>query len=181
MVEQDPVAGIDSVGLAVVYRYPVGVQLGHRIRGARIERRGLGLRNLLYLAVQFGGGGLVEAGSLLQTQDPDRLQKPEGSHGIGICRIFGRLERHLHMALRRQVVDLVRLYLLDYADQVGGVGQISIVEDEILVCYMGILIEVIDAIGIEQRGAPFDTVHDVVFAEQKLRQIGAILAGYPGY
>ena len=33
------------------------------------------------------------------------------------------------MALRREVVDLVRLHLLDDADQVGGVGQVTVVQD----------------------------------------------------
>src|ERR1700677_1511959 len=37
MVEQDTVAGIHAVGLAVVHRDPVAVKLGHRIGLARIE------------------------------------------------------------------------------------------------------------------------------------------------
>jgi hypothetical protein len=34
------------------------------------------------------------------------------------------------MALRRQIVDLVRLHLLDDANQIGGVGQIPIVQHQ---------------------------------------------------
>ena len=34
------------------------------------------------------------------------------------------------VALRRQVVDFVRLHLLDDANQVGGVGQIAVVQLE---------------------------------------------------
>ena len=44
VVEQDAVAGVHAVGLAVVHRDPVGVELGHRVGAARIERRGLLLR-----------------------------------------------------------------------------------------------------------------------------------------
>jgi len=35
------------------------------------------------------------------------------------------------MRLCGEVVDLVRLHFLDDADQVGGVGQVTIVEDEV--------------------------------------------------
>ena len=38
VVEQDPVAGVEPVGLAVVDRHEVGEQLGHRVRAARVER-----------------------------------------------------------------------------------------------------------------------------------------------
>ena len=50
MVEQDAVARIDPVGLAIVHGNPVGVQLGAGIGRARVERRGLLLRYLLDFA-----------------------------------------------------------------------------------------------------------------------------------
>ena len=43
-----------------------------------------------------------------------------------------------------------------------------------------VLIEMIDAIGVEQTAAPLDAVHDVVFLEQKLGEVGAVLAGDSG-
>ena len=61
VVEQDAVGGVHAVGLAVVHRDPVGIELGGGIGAARIERRRLALRRLLHLAVQLGGRGLVEA------------------------------------------------------------------------------------------------------------------------
>lgn len=41
------------------------------------------------------------------------------------------------MALGRKVVDLVGLNLLKYADQVGGIGQISVMQDQVTVFFVG--------------------------------------------
>jgi outer membrane protein OmpA-like peptidoglycan-associated protein len=43
---------------------------------------------------------------------------------------------------------------------------------------MRILVQVVDAIGVEARGASLYAVHLVAFLEQKFSQVGAILAGY---
>ena len=55
VVEQDAVAGVHAVGLAVVDRDPVGVELGHGVGAARVERRGFFLRGFLHQAVKLGG------------------------------------------------------------------------------------------------------------------------------
>ena len=74
---------------------------------------------------------------------------------VGVGRVFGRLERHGDVALRRQVVDLVRLHLLHDADQVRRVGQVAVVQAQSHAALVRILVEVIDAVGIEAttRGA----------------------------
>jgi hypothetical protein len=41
VVEQDAVAGVDTVGLTVVDGDPVGVELGDRVGAARVEGSGL--------------------------------------------------------------------------------------------------------------------------------------------
>src|SRR6266436_4159931 len=43
MVEQDPVRGVDAIGLAVIDRDPIAVELGRRIGAARHEGRRLAL------------------------------------------------------------------------------------------------------------------------------------------
>src|SRR5713226_7712921 len=43
VIEQDPAAGEQLVGLAIVNRHPVGVELGGRVRASRMERRSLAL------------------------------------------------------------------------------------------------------------------------------------------
>ncbi len=82
------------------------------------------------------------------------------------------------MALCSQVVDLVRLDLLDDPDQVGGIGQVTIMQIHAHTVLMPVLVKVIDTIGIERRGPALDAVHLVALAQQELRQIRAILSCY---
>ena len=180
MIEEDAVAGIHAVGLAVVDRDPVGIELGHGVGRARIERRFFSLGNFLDLAVKLGGGGLVEPGLFLKPQNADGLQHPQGAQGVGIGRVFRRFKGDRHMALGRQIVDLVRLHLLDDPDQVGGIGQIAIVQNKPPVLFMRILVEVIDPVGVEQGGPSLDAVHLIAFFQQKFSQVGAVLTGDSG-
>ena len=45
---------------------------------------------------------------------------------------------------------------------------------------MRVLIQMVDAFGVEQRGAAFDAVDGVAFLEQEFGEIGAVLAGDAG-
>ena len=42
---------------------------------------------------------------------------------------------------------------------------------------MGILVDVVDALGVEERGTAFDAIDFVTFLEQEFREVGAVLAG----
>jgi hypothetical protein len=53
------------------------------------------------------------------------------------------------VALRRQVVDFIRLHFLNHVDQAVGVGHVSVVQAKMQVPVVGVLIEMIDAAGIE--------------------------------
>ena len=94
--------------------------------------------------------------------------------------VLGGLERNADMTLRRQVVDLIRLRLLHDADQIGGIGQVAVVQVQANATVMRILVEMIDAIGIERGGPAFDAVNLVALLQQQLRQVGAVLAGDTG-
>ena len=61
-----------------------------------------------------------------------------------------RVPRPSALAVYSEVVDLVRLHLLDNADQVGGIGQVAVMEDEVAMLHVWILVEMIDPVGIEQ-------------------------------
>ena len=119
VVEQDAVAAIHAIRLAVVLHDPEAVELGHGIGRTRIERRGFRLRHFLHLAVELGGAGLIDATLVLQSADAYGLQQAEHAHGIGIGRVFRHIERNLHVALCGQVVDLGGLRLADDADERG--------------------------------------------------------------
>ena len=84
------------------------------------------------------------------------------------------------MALGGEIVDLVRLRLLHDADQVGRIRHVAIVQDELLVRLVRILVEMLDAAGVERRGAALDAVDGVALVEQKLGEIGPVLSGHAG-
>ena len=85
------------------------------------------------------------------------------------------------MALRAQVVDLVRLHFLDDTDQVRAVGEISVVHEEANVLFVGVVIQMVHAIGIEEGRTTFHAVDKVSFVQKKLGQVGAVLTGDTGY
>ena len=180
VVEQDAVAGVDAVGLAVVDGDPVGVELGHRVGAARVEGSGFLLGDFLHQAVEFAGAGLVEAGFLFQTQDAYGLQYAQGAQRVGVGGVFGLLEAHGHVALRGEVVDFVGLGLLDDAYKAGAIGKVSVVQEEAHILFMPVAVEVVDAIGVEQAGAALDAVDDVALVEQEFGQVGTVLAGDAG-
>src|SRR5712692_4607779 len=113
VVEEDPVAGVHAVGLAVVHRDPVRVELRDRIGATGIERCGLGLRRLAREAVELGGGRLIEARLLLEAEDAHRFQHAQRPERIGVGGVFRLFEAHRDVGLRGAVVDLIGKHLLD--------------------------------------------------------------------
>jgi len=71
------------------------------------------------------------------------------------------------MALRSQVVQLVRLHLFDHPDQAGRVGQVRVVQLKARARFVGIVNEMFDPAGIEHRCAAPYAVHLVALVEQK--------------
>ena len=99
-------------------------------------------------------------------QDADRLEQSERAERVGIGGVFRRLEAHLHMALRGEIVDLVGLDLLDEANEVGRVGQVAIMHEEAGIRLMRIDVEMVDALGVERRRAALDAVDHVALASR---------------
>ncbi len=178
VIEQDTVGGVQVIGLPIVHRDPVGIELGGGIGAARPERGCLALRRFLHLAIEFGCGCLIETDGLLHPQDPDRLQQSQRSDRIGVCRIFRGLETDLNVALGSEIVDLVGLDLLHDPQQVGGVGQITIMQVQLDSVGVWILIKMLQPPGIERRRTAFDAMDDIALRQQQLGQIGTILSGH---
>ncbi len=78
------------------------------------------------------------------------------------------------MRLRGQVVDLIRSDGSDDADEIGAVGEITVVEEEASAVRVQILVQVIDATGVERRRAADDAVHVIALAQQKLSKVRTI-------
>ena len=113
-------------------------------------------------------------------EEADRFQQAQGAQAVGVGGIFGGLEADLHMALGGEIVDLVGLGLLDDADQVGRVGHVAVMQDEARIGLVRVLIEMLDAAGVERRRAALDAVDHVALGQQQFGKIGAVLAGDAG-
>ena len=59
VIEQDAIAGVNAIGLAIIYRNPVRIKLGDCVRTARVKRCRFILRRFLDEAIQFRRGSLV--------------------------------------------------------------------------------------------------------------------------
>src|SRR6266853_5667027 len=71
VIEENAIAGINTVCLAVVHGNPMRVKLCRGIRTARVKRRRLPLWHLCGHPVQFGRRGLVEPCLFLQAENAD--------------------------------------------------------------------------------------------------------------
>jgi hypothetical protein len=80
------------------------------------------------------------------------------------------------MALGAKIIDFVRLDVLQDTRQVRTVGQIPVVQLKPRVIDMGIGVDMVDALRVEQRRAPLDTMNLIPFREQKFSKVGAILS-----
>ncbi|MCY1531169.1 hypothetical protein D9M68_663870 [compost metagenome] len=134
----------------------------------------------MHEAIELAGAGLVEAGFLFEPEDADRFEQAQGAQAVDVGGVFGALEADGHMALCAQVVDLVGLGFLHDADQVGAVAEVAVVQVEAGVVHMRVLVDVVDALGVELAAAALDAVNDVALFEQQLGEVRAVLAGDAG-
>ena len=67
-----------------------------------------------------------------------------------------------------EVVDLIRLHLLDDPNQIGAVGEVAVMKHQARVTFVGILVEMIDPAGVEAARAPFDPMHLITLFQQQL-------------
>ena len=84
------------------------------------------------------------------------------------------------MALGTQVIDFIRLSLLNDSNQVAGIGQIAIVQYKIAMIDMGILIKMVHPISIERRSPSFNTVNNVAFFQEEFGKVRSVLTGDAG-
>ena len=84
------------------------------------------------------------------------------------------------MALGAKVVNLVGLQVVEQLDQLHGIRKVSVMQVEPRVVDQGILVEVIESVGVEGGCPANDPMDFISLFQQKLGQIGAILPGYSG-
>ncbi len=137
-------------------------------------------RRLAHLPVELRRRRLVEARARGEAQQPDRLQQAQRAERIDVGGIFGRLEADRDMALRAEIIDFVRLDIAQDAGEVRPIGEVAIMEDEIPGFAVRILIDMVDAAGVQRRRTALDAMDRVALGKKKLRQVRAILTGNAG-
>src|SRR5687768_1097766 len=125
MIEKNSITREESIAFPVVYGRPVGVDLRGTVGTAWIKGRRLSLRDLLNLAEHLGRTSLIKFG-------PDsgfayRFKNADRAEASNVACIFWNIKADTYMRLRCQMVDLVRLNPIQQLDQVGGVGDVSVV------------------------------------------------------
>jgi hypothetical protein len=65
-----------------------------------------------------------------QDQEADRFQQTQRTHGINVSGVFRGFEGDRNVAHRAQVVHFIRLHFLQDTGQVGGIGQVAVVQVE---------------------------------------------------
>mmetsp|Transcript_8555 Transcript_8555/g.17855 ORF Transcript_8555/g.17855 Transcript_8555/m.17855 type:complete len:212 (-) Transcript_8555:116-751(-) len=168
VVEKNTVREVHSVGLAVVHQDPECVLFRHGVWRTRIKGCRLGLRDLLDLSVELTGGGLVKPYSFFHAGGSNGIQKSEDTDTVGIGGILGHVEGHLDVAHGSEVVDFLWLNLGKNGNKVSGITEVTVVQVQFYSGLVTVLVEVIDAPGIETRRTTDDTVYYVSLFEQEL-------------
>ena len=171
VVEEDAVATEHTVGVAVLLDDPEAVLLGDGVGAEGVEGGVLVLGYFLDLAVELGGGGLVDLAAIGEAHLADGLDDAEHANGIDIGGELGGVEADLHVALGGEVVNLRGAHVGDDADNGHGVAEVGIVEVEV-----GAALEVGDALAVIDGGAADDAVDVVAFVKEEFGEVGAVLA-----
>ena len=111
---------------------------------------------------------------------PDSLDETKRAQSDDVGRVLRLLKRDFHMRLSAQVVYLIRLNFLQNTSEPSPVSQIPIMEKEMGSKIMGVLIEMVNSVGIKGAGSTNDPVHFVPFGKEKLCQIRTVLTGDAG-
>lgn len=113
VIEQNTVYSKHTIAFAVVFSNPETILFGYPIRRTGIEWSCLFLWNFLHLTEQFGSRSLIDAGFLFQSQDAYSFEHTQRADSICFGSVFRNVERNLHVALSCEIVDFIRLHLLN--------------------------------------------------------------------
>jgi len=106
------------------------------------------------------------------------LQQPDGSQGDGVGAVLGNFKAHHHVTLSAQMIDLIRPNGAQQPSQRAAVSEIA--AQKFKAVRRAALEKMIDAPGVEAAGAPDQAEDPVVFLQEQLSKIRAVLPGQPG-
>src|SRR5262249_46079202 len=142
VIEEDAVHRVHAVRLAIILRDVIRIGFRCGIRASRVEGGLLSLGRFYHLAVELARGGLVKF--RLQTEAAHRLQNSDRAERGDLTRILGDIEADPDVALRSQIVDLVRADLVEQGRQGRRIVQIAVPELEPNIQPVRIAIQVLD-------------------------------------
>ncbi len=73
---------------------------------------------------------MIEAHFLFEFKNADGFEQSQRTKRIGVGRIFRRFKADLHVTLRRQIIDFIRLRFLNQPDQIGRVGKVAVMQEK---------------------------------------------------
>lgn len=127
VVEEDAIACVHVVRLAIILCDPKCIQLCDAVRAARIEGRVLVLRDSLHEPVKLGGRRLIEPHVVLEATGADGIEQTQGTERVDVARILCHVKGDFDVRLRAEIINLRRLDLRDDVDKVGAIRQVSVV------------------------------------------------------
>ena len=128
MIKKNTVHCKHIITLTVILGYPEAILFRYTVWATRIERSSFFLGNFLNFTIKFRCRSLINLSLLLQTKNTNRLKHTECSNRICFGCVFRNIERNFHMALSCKVIDLIRLYLLNDANQRTAIRHIPIMK-----------------------------------------------------
>src|SRR5437867_3279363 len=173
MIEQDSIAGKQAMSLSIVHRHPMSIELRRSIRTAGIERSCFVLRwrrRPEHLATR----SVVKL--CLNACFADRFQYADGPESGDVACVLGYIETHPHVTLRAEMIDFIGLDRSNNPVQGTAVVEISMDQDQALIGFMRILVNMVYAAGVQRARAANNSIDLVVLRQQKLGQIGSILS-----
>src|SRR6266480_6911380 len=178
MVEHDTVAGTKTVAFPIIDRRPIRKHLCHTVRTSRPERRLLVLRRLLDLTEHFAARSLKKTGT--QAGFADCFQNADRAHARDVGSVLRNIEAHANVALRAQMIDLVRLQFVKKLHKIHRVAEVSVMQKQSHTVYVWISVKMINARGVKRAGAANNPVDFVALVKQQISQITSVLAGDAG-
>ena len=107
------------------------IQLGHTIRAARIKRCAFRLWNSLDFSKHLGRAGLIKAN--LGIDQSNGFQQVQSADARNLCCCVRLLKRQAHETLSFQVVDLIRLHLLNQCNFSSQISKVILDQMEMVV------------------------------------------------
>ena len=119
------------------------------------------------------GGGLIEAGP--DSTPANSLENADGSEASHVRRVVWQVEADPNVTLSCQVVDFLGLDLVDEVLEASCTTHIAVVKQE--ACFVvRVIIEMVNATGVEGTRTPDQPMYLIAFKEKKLGEIRTVLA-----